>query len=226
MAPSTKPAPHFLKRSDSASKKAISQVVDHRKRVSAAHAPLPPSPIRPHVGHRRSKSAPHNSWQADVEQPGDGAAAEVHKRKQHKKPLQPQLGLGMGFDRPFGVTADLEAPLLQGQTATIAEEDESDLEDEKDVPLVGLHSTAEVKAEAYKQWAMAVPISTMNVFEFLLALVSVMFVGHLGASQLAAAALAASVANVTGISVMVRFVSMFYAVMALDVDNLWDCHVY
>lgn len=212
MAPSsTKPAPQFLRRSDSASRKAITQVIDVPWHATHGHRPgLPHSPLPPR--HRRSNSVPHDtllevpdegSWSADDADEAEGPPIKPPEKKTRTKPLQPPLGLGMGFNRPFGVTTDLEAPLLHGQTAAIGAEDQSELEDEKDLPLVGLPAVADYKAEAYRQWTMALPISTMNIFEFMLALVSVMFVGHLGATQLAAAALAASVANVTGISVMV-----------------------
>ncbi|GAQ85861.1 MATE efflux family protein [Klebsormidium nitens] len=211
MAPSsTKPAPQFLRRSDSASRKAITQVIDVPRHYG--HRPgLPHSPLPPTGRHRRSNSVPHStllevpdegSWSADDADEAEGPPIKPPEKKTRPRPLQPPLGLGMGFDRPFGVTTDLEAPLLHGQTGPIAADDQSELEDEKDLPLVGLPAVANLKAEAYKQWTMALPISTMNIFEFMLALVSVMFVGHLGATQLAAAALAASVANVTGISVM------------------------
>lgn len=72
-----------------------------------------------------------------------------------------------------------------------------------DVALHKVASMRQFQIEGHRQWRLALPICTMNVFNVLLAMVSVIFVGHLGAKELAAGALATGVANVTGIAVLV-----------------------
>uniref|UniRef100_A0ACD5Y616 Uncharacterized protein n=1 Tax=Avena sativa TaxID=4498 RepID=A0ACD5Y616_AVESA len=58
-------------------------------------------------------------------------------------------------------------------------------------------------AEAKRLLRLAGPLVLANILQFALQLVSVMFVGHLGELPLAGASLAASLANVTGFSLLV-----------------------
>lgn len=57
--------------------------------------------------------------------------------------------------------------------------------------------------ESKKQLLLSLPMILTNVFYYLIPLISVMFAGHLGQHQLAAATLANSWATVTGFDFMV-----------------------
>ncbi|KAL2944333.1 Protein DETOXIFICATION 18 [Bienertia sinuspersici] len=63
--------------------------------------------------------------------------------------------------------------------------------------------------EAKTQILFSLPMIFTNVCYYLIPLVSVMFAGHLGKTQLAGANLANSWASVTGFAFMVRFLSYF-----------------
>ena len=52
---------------------------------------------------------------------------------------------------------------------------------------------------------LAAPIAATNLCSFAISLVSLMFVGRLGDSQLSAAILATSVYNITGLSLLIGF---------------------
>lgn len=58
--------------------------------------------------------------------------------------------------------------------------------------------------ESKKQLLLSMPMILTNVFYYLITLISVMFAGHLGKHQLAAATLANSWATATGFAFMVR----------------------
>jgi MATE family multidrug resistance protein len=61
--------------------------------------------------------------------------------------------------------------------------------------------TEELKRVSY----MAAPMVVVTLSQFLLQVVSVMMVGHLGQLQLASVAIASSFTNVTGFSLLVMF---------------------
>lgn len=62
---------------------------------------------------------------------------------------------------------------------------------------------------------LAGPLVTVNFFIFLLQVISVMFVGHLGELALSGASMATSFASVTGLSLLVRGVSPIMVVCNL-----------
>lgn len=89
-----------------------------------------------------------------------------------------------------------------------------DLEEEKpsiDLPLISPEtaiksrhgfSKVEIVEEVKKQLVLAGPLVTVNFFIFLLQVISVMFVGHLGELALSGASMATSFASVTGLSLL------------------------
>ncbi|CAK7344570.1 unnamed protein product [Dovyalis caffra] len=89
-----------------------------------------------------------------------------------------------------------------------------DLEEEKpslDLPLIFQESTKEsrygfrkdeIVEEMKKQLVLAGPLVTVNFLIFLLQVISVMFVGHLGELALSGASMATSFASVTGLSLL------------------------
>ncbi|CAN0911188.1 Protein DETOXIFICATION 17 [Linum grandiflorum] len=62
----------------------------------------------------------------------------------------------------------------------------------------------EILEEVKKQLWLAGPLVSVNLLTYMLQVVSVMFVGHLGELQLAGASLATSFASVTSITLLVR----------------------
>jgi MATE family multidrug resistance protein len=62
----------------------------------------------------------------------------------------------------------------------------------------------EVGAEVRRQVGLAAPLVACSLLQYSLQVVSVMFAGHLGELSLSGASVAASFANVTGFSVLVR----------------------
>ena len=72
-----------------------------------------------------------------------------------------------------------------------------------DLDLVGAPVPRVAVAEAKRQLILGAPIAGMNVLNFMMQLVSIIFVGHLGALPLAGAAMSASLSNVTGFAVLV-----------------------
>jgi MATE family multidrug resistance protein len=102
-----------------------------------------------------------------------------------------------------------------------------DLEEEKpsiDLPLISPgtaiksrhgFSKVEIVEEVKKQLVLAGPLVTVNFFIFLLQVISVMFVGHLGELALSGASMATSFASVTGLSLLVRGVSPIMVVCNL-----------
>lgn len=135
--------------------------------------------------------------------------------KAMEQPLLPQQVVTETFQSKNGVCAPYDpgpvlppgsiGPALPGTPRgdTGDRSDEEAAAQEADEPLHKLSGMQQVQREARRQWRLALPICTMNVFNVLLAMVSVIFVGHLGAKELAAGALATGVANVTGIAVLV-----------------------
>ncbi|GAQ89633.1 MATE efflux family protein [Klebsormidium nitens] len=115
--------------------------------------------------------------------------------------LRSQNGVCAPYDPGPGLPPGAIGPALPGTPCADSRE-QSDEEAAADEPLHKLSGMQQVRREAHKQWRLALPICTMNVFNVLLAMVSVIFVGHLGAKELAAGALATGVANVTGIAVL------------------------
>lgn len=63
-----------------------------------------------------------------------------------------------------------------------------------------------VSAEVTRQVGLAAPLVACSLLQYCLQVVSVMFAGHLGELSLSGASVAASFANVTGFSVLVRAV--------------------
>jgi len=63
---------------------------------------------------------------------------------------------------------------------------------------------AAVGAEVRRQVGLAAPLVVCSLLQYSLQVVSVMFAGHLGELSLSGASVAASFANVTGFSVLVR----------------------
>lgn len=57
--------------------------------------------------------------------------------------------------------------------------------------------------EAKKQLGLALPLIAVNMLQYCLQLISLMFVGHLDQLSLSTASIATSFANVTGFSVLV-----------------------
>ena len=62
----------------------------------------------------------------------------------------------------------------------------------------------DILEEAKKLLWLAVPMIMVNLFQFSIQVISLMFVGHLGELALSGASLATSFANVTGFNVLVR----------------------
>lgn len=58
-------------------------------------------------------------------------------------------------------------------------------------------------AEAKLQLGLALPLIAINMLQYCLQVISVMFVGHLGELELSSASMATSFASVTGFSVLV-----------------------
>ena len=67
----------------------------------------------------------------------------------------------------------------------------------------------EIIAEAKKQLQLAGPLVCVNLSTYLLQVISIMFVGHLGELSLAGASMATSFASVTGFSLLVRSISIY-----------------
>lgn len=65
-------------------------------------------------------------------------------------------------------------------------------------------SRQEVVEEMKKQAWLAGPLFTVDVLQYSLQVISVMFVGHLGELPLSGASLATSFASVTGFNLLVR----------------------
>jgi len=77
-----------------------------------------------------------------------------------------------------------------------------------------------VEAEVRRQVGLAAPLVACSLLQYSLQVVSVMFAGHLGELSLSGASVAASFANVTGFSVLVRAVvtSLHSAICATRVS--------
>lgn len=67
----------------------------------------------------------------------------------------------------------------------------------------GKISREEVKEEVKKQVWLAGPLVAVNLLQYCLQLISVMFVGHLGQLPLSGASMATSFGSVTGFSLLV-----------------------
>ena len=63
--------------------------------------------------------------------------------------------------------------------------------------------TESIVCEMKKQLKLAGPLIIANVLQFMLEMISVMFVGHLGELALSGASMATSFCSVTGLSLMV-----------------------
>ena len=78
-------------------------------------------------------------------------------------------------------------------------------------PLIeggGVERTQVIVEEVKKQLWLAGPLICVNLLQFCLQLISVMFVGHLGELSLSGASMATSFASVTGFSILVSWVSL------------------
>lgn len=67
----------------------------------------------------------------------------------------------------------------------------------------GGFSTVRFVEEVKRQLGLALPLIAVNMLQYCLQVISVMFVGHLGELPLASASMATSFASVTGFSVLV-----------------------
>lgn len=75
-------------------------------------------------------------------------------------------------------------------------------------PLTGCPTVKQFAAEAQRNVIMTGPLICLYVFSFLQAIISEIFVGHLGSLELASSALAITFTNVTGHSLIVGFVAV------------------
>ena len=78
-------------------------------------------------------------------------------------------------------------------------------------PLIeggGVERKQVIVEEVKKQLWLAGPLICVNLLQFCLQLISVMFVGHLGELSLSGASMATSFASVTGFSILVSWVSL------------------
>lgn len=71
-------------------------------------------------------------------------------------------------------------------------------------------SREEIIEEAKKQVWIAGPLIAVSLLQYSLQMISIMFVGHLGKLPLSAASLGNSFASVSGFSVLVSVVFMFF----------------
>lgn len=62
----------------------------------------------------------------------------------------------------------------------------------------------EMIEEMKRQLGLAVPLIAVNILQYCLQVISIMFVGHLGELPLSGASMATSFASVTGFSVLVN----------------------
>ncbi|WCJ24234.1 MATE efflux family protein [Euphorbia peplus] len=83
---------------------------------------------------------------------------------------------------------------------SIMEEEEEKVDVEEDKKRLG--NRKDFQEEAKKQIKLAGPLILVSILQYLLQVISVMFVGHLGDLPLSGASLATSFANVTGFSVL------------------------
>lgn len=80
----------------------------------------------------------------------------------------------------------------------------SPIDDEYGVRNGGSEESGWLGAELKKQFWLAGPMVCVGLLQYSVHLISVMFVGHLGKLELAAASIAISFAGVTGFSVLVN----------------------
>ena len=73
--------------------------------------------------------------------------------------------------------------------------------------------------EMKKMSCIAIPMVLVTVSQNLLRVISMMMVGHLGELSLSGAAVATSLTNVTGFSLMVLYFSVAYSLTAQDLLN-------
>ena len=102
----------------------------------------------------------------------------------------PRQSLGLGKD------THRDPPLLQPL-----------LEHEReghDASLTGWPAPSVFLGEAKHQMVLGLPVAGLNILNFLMSLVSIIFVGRLGELPLAAAAMAATLANVLGFAILVN----------------------
>jgi hypothetical protein len=98
-----------------------------------------------------------------------------------------QSGQGNGHQDD---SAGLQAPLLTSRS-------------KEDVGLQERPAVQDAKREAEQQIHLGMPVVMMGLLDFSIGLVSVTFVGRLGALPLAGAAMAVSFANVFGFAILV-----------------------
>lgn len=85
------------------------------------------------------------------------------------------------------------------------DEDEDDDEDEQSCKSEGFME------EAKLQLGLAIPLIVVNMLQYCLQVISLMFVGHLGELQLSSASMATSFASVTGFSVLVSALRLHFS---------------
>lgn len=76
-------------------------------------------------------------------------------------------------------------------------------DEDSDISLHKLPSATQIAEELIELWSMALPVTAMNCLVYIRAVVSVLFLGHLGSLELAGGALSIGFTNITGYSVLV-----------------------
>lgn len=94
----------------------------------------------------------------------------------------------------------MEGELESSHNTPLIQREEGGMEDEVRETFI---SKAEVLDEAKRQIYLAGPLIAVTILQYLVQVISVMFVGHLGELPLSSASLATSFASVTGFYVLV-----------------------
>ncbi|MCL7039967.1 hypothetical protein MKW94_016284 [Papaver nudicaule] len=103
----------------------------------------------------------------------------------------------MGSETP---RSNVNAPLIK--TREGGEKGFNLFEDKNGTSTIIVKESSEIVKEVKKQLWLAGPLISVNVLQFCLQLISVMFVGHLGKLSLSSASMATSLASVTGFSLL------------------------
>lgn len=102
-------------------------------------------------------------------------------------------------------SSGLQALLVSNQETTGHDFDKKEAQ-EQDYGI----GKREIIEEAKKQLGLAVPLIAVNILQYCLQIISIMFVGHLGELALSGASMATSFASVTGFSVLVSSFVDYY----------------